>query len=777
MVFGFLKGKQNPGRGDTAVSRPGEDLRRAGSEALAKGDLTKAERAYREAHALFPGDAGYILSLGFVLYEMKQPEAAADAFERALELDGQSADACYFLGKIDAGRGAVSAAAEHYRLALARKPRFDAALDGLINLLAESAELATARQYLEEATQKDPTWLRAFVLLGLVCAQQQDWAAAIATLEEGAAVAPGSVEVLLPLLKCLVAAKEFKRAEVVSQNLLLVAPTLSEAHEETIRLYMLQGVSGAALDAASAAVLSQPGSAVLHHLLGVLLQREGRAEDAIAAFRAALEVDSRFLDSRLALAALEASLLRYDEATASMREVVRQHPDTPFVLGHLALAEWSQLQWDSWEHLHDTICARIREGQQAVDPFNFLLVSDSLELQRRCASLLQQDLHSGRVAVDPCHARIRLAYLSPDFRNHAVSFLMAGVIEAHDREQFEVYGVTWGSYPEDAMRQRMQGAFDRFVDISFMTDDEAASSLRDLGIDIAIDLTGYTTGARAGLFARRVAPIQVNYLGYPATMGVPYLDYIIADHYIIPRKARDGYAEQVAYLPTCFQANDDRRGGMDVVVRRSDFGLPENVVVFCSFHSTPKVTPAIFDVWMRLLAKTPGSVLWILCNSPTAKVNLIREAKARGIGAERLVIASDVNYEMHLARHRLADLFLDTLPFNAGTSASDALWAGLPVVTCSGEAFAARMAGSLLSALGLPELITTSLSQYEALAARLANDRVLLKSIRDKLWRARESSGLFSSRRVSRELEAAFLAMYAKSSRNEPPSMIDLAEQ
>jgi len=300
--------------------------------------------------------------------------------------------------------------------------------------------------------------------------------------------------------------------------------------------------------------------------------------------------------------------------------------------------------------------------------------------------------------------------------------------------------------------------------------------LREHEIDIAIDLAGYTASARPGIFARRAAPVQVNYLGFPATMGVPYLDYIIADHYTIPAPSRDFYAERVVYLPTCFQANDGRRGGLDMSLRRSQFGLPEHGFVFCSFHSTPKVTPAMFDVWMRLLHRTPESVLWILCNSSSAKTNLHREARARGIGEERIVIAEDMDYESHLARHRLADLFLDTLPFNAGTSASDALWSGLPIVTCSGEAFAARMAGSLLVALDLPELVSTTLAEYEAIAGRLAGEKALLQSIRDKLRLARESSGVFSSLRACHELELAYAAMFRSSARGETPSMIDLSE-
>ena len=304
------------------------------------------------------------------------------------------------------------------------------------------------------------------------------------------------------------------------------------------------------------------------------------------------------------------------------------------------------------------------------------------------------------------HSRIRVAYLSADFREHAVPYLLAGVFESHDRTRFETTAISFGPDNPDKMLTRLKGAFDRFIDVSGQSDLEVARLMRSLEVDIAIDLMGHTMNSRFGILAWRPAPVQVNFLGYPGTSGADYVDYIIADRHVIPKKYRKDYVEQVVYLPDTFQPNDSLRKVSHNYLSRSECGLPEVGFVFCSFNNNYKIAPQLFDVWMRLLRAVEGSVLWMFSSSPAAEGNLQREAQARGVAPDRLIFAPRVAYEDHLARQRYGDLFLDTLPYNAGITASDALWAGLPVLTCSGEAFTARMAGSLLKAIGLPELIT-----------------------------------------------------------------------
>jgi predicted O-linked N-acetylglucosamine transferase (SPINDLY family) len=363
-----------------------------------------------------------------------------------------------------------------------------------------------------------------------------------------------------------------------------------------------------------------------------------------------------------------------------------------------------------------------------------------------------------------------VAYLSADFRDHATSYLLAGLFELHDLERFETVAISFGPAIPSDMRTRLKAAFRKFIDVGHMSDLSISRLLRELEIDIAVDLMGYTKNCRPEILASRPAPIQVNYLGYPGTMGADYVDYILADRFVIPDNQRHSYSEKVVYMPDTYAANDSKRRIADRTPTRAEVGLPETGFVFCSFNNSYKITPSIFDIWMRLLRDVEGSVLWLLATNTSAVGNLRREAEARGIQPDRLVFAPRVKLEDHLARHRLADLFLDTLPCNAHTTASDALWAGLPLVTCLGSTFAGRVAGSLLNAIGLQELITRSLVDYEALALRLARDRKALAEIRTALAQSCKTYPLFDTSRFRRHIEAAYVTMWQRYQAGELPA-------
>jgi protein O-GlcNAc transferase len=366
-------------------------------------------------------------------------------------------------------------------------------------------------------------------------------------------------------------------------------------------------------------------------------------------------------------------------------------------------------------------------------------------------------------------ARIRLGYLSGKFHTHPGASLIAGLIEHHDRRRFEVIGYGFDEDDGSAMRRRLVRAFDRFVDISEMPDRDAADLIHADAIDVLVDLHGWTPDGRAKILAYRPAPIQLNYLGYPGTMDADFIDYIIVDPFVVPLDQQPFFSERLVHLPDCFQCNDDKREIAECTPLRGECGLPETGFVFCCFNNNYKITPFFFDIWMRLLRAVPESVLWLYEANPLVKANLAREAEARGIAPERLVFASRLPQAEHLARHRLADLFLDTLPYNAHTTASDALWAGLPVLTCVGNTFAGRVAGSLLQVVGLPELVTTSLEDYEALALRLARDTGLLSALRTRLMENRQIR-LFDTARYTRNLEAAFGRMHEIRKVGRPPT-------
>jgi predicted O-linked N-acetylglucosamine transferase (SPINDLY family) len=367
-----------------------------------------------------------------------------------------------------------------------------------------------------------------------------------------------------------------------------------------------------------------------------------------------------------------------------------------------------------------------------------------------------------------------VGYYSADFHHHATCVLIAEMLESHDRERFETYGFSFGPRVDDAMRRRISRAFTRFIDVAGRSDVEIARLSRELRIDIAVDLKGHTQDSRPGIFAERCAPVQASFLGYPGTMGAGFIDYVIADKTVIPPHERQHYAEQVVWLPGSHQPNDSTRAISERVYTRAELGLPEQGFVFCCFNQAYKILPATFAVWMRVLRAVPGSVLWLLEDNPYAARQLRDHAQAAGIEPERLVFAQRMPLPEHLARQRQADLFVDTLPYNAGTTASDALWAGLPVLTCAGRSFASRLAASLLHALDLPELITRSQAAYEARAIELATDPQQLAALRRRLHFNRDVSTLFDGKDHARRLEKAYTAMHDRLRAGQAPAPLDI---
>jgi protein O-GlcNAc transferase len=529
-----------------------------------------------------------------------------------------------------------------------------------------------------------------------------------------------------------------------------------------------------ALSSFEDALTRRPGDANALAKRGKALQALNRYEEAIASYDQALAArpgDAETLNNRgIALQALG----RYEAAIASYDEVLAVQPDYRYALGNAAWCRAQICDWRARGEIEKRLAESVRAGKPVTTPFPLLAFSDSPADQLTCARTFvrnrfplapRQRVNDARRSRD----RIRIAYLSADFHDHATSYLMAGLFERHDRKRFETIGVSFGPDSQSAMRARLIAGFDRFVDVRGLTDENAARWLRDAEVDIAVDLKGYTRDARIGILARRPAPIQASYLGFPGTMGAEHIDYMIADGFVVPADQRKNYAERIACLPDCYYPNDGTRRIAESTPSRSEAKLPERAFVFCCFNASYKCSPAMFDIWMRLMHRVEHSVLWLLGQDAVTTGNLRHEARARGIDPDRLIFAQKVGQEEHLARHRLADLFLDTLPYNAHTTASDALWAGLPVVTCVGQTFVGRVAGSLLHAIGLPELVTYKLADYEALALKLATEKGPLRRVKDKLARNRLATPLFDTDRLRRHMEAAYLTMWECYLRGEEP--------
>jgi protein O-GlcNAc transferase len=466
-----------------------------------------------------------------------------------------------------------------------------------------------------------------------------------------------------------------------------------------------------------------------------------------------------------------AALSRYDEAFSAYDEAVKLRPVPDYAPGarlfaKLSLCNWTDLQAET-AHLLSMIGERIPASM----PFDLFATSSSPEDQLQCARRYLQDqpafapIWQGEVYA---HDRIRVAYLSADFHEHPVAYLTAGLFEHHDRSRFEVTALSFGPDQASPVRDRIKGAVERFIDVQEQNEDDIAGLIRRHEIDIVVDLMGLTKHNRLGVLARRAAPIQVNYLGYSGTTGSSFIDYILADATVIAEDQRGFYSEQAVWLPDCYLINDDRRPIAEGTPSRSECGLPEEGFVFCCFNNTYKLAPETFQVWMRLLTATANSVLWLSAANATAQANLRREAERCGVCAQRLIFAPRMPAVAdHLARQRQADLFLDTLPYNAHTTASDALWAGVPIVTCLGATFVGRVAASLLKAVGLDELITHSLEEYEALALKLAQDPSALAAIKATLARNRNTFPLFDTARTTRQIEAAYTTFWQRYQKGE----------
>ena len=437
-----------------------------------------------------------------------------------------------------------------------------------------------------------------------------------------------------------------------------------------------------------------------------------------------------------------------------------------FLYGQRLHVKMQICDWCGIETEFALLAEKIQAGEKISPPFELLGISGSAQLQRKAAEVWIANKFPAmnvlpKISRYPEHGKIRVGYFSADFRCHPVAFLTAELFEKHDRSIFEITAFAFGSDRKDEMRSRLELAFDHFVDVRNLSDKEVAQLSRNMEIDIAVDLGGHTINSRPGIFAMRAAPLQVSYIGYLGTMGADYMDYLIADPVIVPEQAQQHYVEKIVYLPS-YQANDSKRRIADTIFTREQLGLPEKGFVFCSFNNSFKITPESFSSWMRILNAVENSVLLLLADNESVERNLKNAAVLRDVAADRLIFGKRMSLPDYLARYRTADLFLDTRPYNAGTTASDALWAGLPVLTCMGEAFASRVAASLLTAIGLPELITTTQQQYEALAIELATHSIKLAAIKEKLAQNRLTTPLFDIQLFTDNIENAYIQMYQR---------------
>ena len=506
--------------------------------------------------------------------------------------------------------------------------------------------------------------------------------------------------------------------------------------------------------------------------MGNTLQEQGKLEEAIEAYNKAIALKPDYAVAYYNVGNALKDQGKLEEAIEAYNKAIALKPDHAEALSQAYSVGSSMSDWTYISTLENRLLAGKLVGKQSVYGLLALADKPSMHLEKTIGRTSEKYKNTPKFAMKPFQKskRIKLGYFSSYFRLHPVSILSTQMLEHTNREEFELFAFHYGPDSDDAYNLRLRDTFDHFINVSKMTDKEVAELAYQKGIDIAIEFNGFMIDERVGILAHRPAPVQINYLAYPGTMGADFYDYIIADQTVIPDIQKSYYSENIIYLPDCYMPQDNTRRLSNKPISRASFGLPEHGFVFCCFNNSFKISPQEFDIWMRLLNKIEGSVLWLLKANKWSENNLRNEASKRGVDADRLVFADKLPLEEHLGRLRLADLFLDTFNFNAHTTASDALWAGIPVVTKIGKSFAARVAGSLLTAIELPELITTTKKEYEALALSLATDSNKFTKIKKKLSEKKNSAALFDTETYTKNLERAYVQAYQRYADGLPPA-------
>ncbi len=573
--------------------------------------------------------------------------------------------------------------------------------------------------------------------------------------------------------------KKFSKALSFINEAIKINPNFAET-------YNVQGNTLNELKQLNQAVISydkaikiNPNFSNAYYNKGLVLHELKNTNLAIENYKEAIKINPNFFQAYNNMGFAFHQLKRFDESLKSYEKAFAINPNSNFLLGKIIHSKNFLCEWKSHKENLKNLTNQLENNKASCLPFATLSLFDSPRLQKKAAELWIQETFPKnnipeKIKKYKSNKKIKLGYYSADYHNHATSFLIAELMELHNKSKFELFGFSFGPNKQDEMRKRVSSSFDQFIDVRFKSDYEIVELSRKLEIDIAVDLKGITTDSRFGIFLKRCAPIQINFLGYPGTLGTSTIDYILADKILISKKNQKNFFEKIIYMPNSYQPNDTKKKISKKNFTRKEMGLPKNSFVFCCFNQNYKITPDVYDIWMKLLKKIDGSVLWLMKNSEKATENLKKEAIKRNIKSNRIIFAEKMPLAEHLARHKLADLFIDTFPYNAHTTCSDALWSGLPVITRMGESFASRVGASLLSAIELNELITKSEKEYEKLAIKLATNPKLLNKIKNKLKKNKVLKPLFNTKLYTSNIELAYTKIYNNYYSNLPIKNIEI---
>jgi predicted O-linked N-acetylglucosamine transferase (SPINDLY family) len=743
----------------------------------AAGRMSEALTHFQRAATLRPDLAEAHYNTGVVQAEIGRYEMAIASYEKALVLKPDMVMARGNLGIALARVGRVDDALAQYDKVLESHPGDSSALfnRGLAHQAQNRLEDALAD--FQAAAQAAPVFADAPYQRAITLSRMGRFAESLADFETARRLNPGDPEIPSNQSVALWNLGRAEEALAAAEAALVLDPGLPSALAN--KGIALKGLARfpEALNAFDKMVNQDANNAGGWNNRGALLRALGRSTEAVTSFSRAIKLRPDYVEALANRAQTAwADLGLYTPALADLEAALKINPSAPYLAGEVLHLKMQGADWDGFDALKTLIDDGVRAGKRVIRPFAYQALSDNPADLKACSEIFAADQFAAMpppvLAPRTDGGKLRIGYVSSDFREQATAYLMAGLYEQHDREKFDIIAFDNGGSDASPMRARLEKAIDSIIDIRGMSDDAAADAVRAQGIDILVNLNGYFGKPRMGLFARRPAPVQVSYLGFPATLGAPYIDYILADAVVIPEGEDRFYCENVVRLPGSYQVNDNMRP-IGAETTRAAQGLPETGFVFCNFNQGYKLTPAQFDAWASILQAVEGSVLWLLEGHEEYRAHLRAQAKSRGLVPDRLIFAPALDLPQHLARLKLAGLFLDSLPYNAHTTASDALWAGTPLLTCRGNAFAGRVAASLLNALGLPELITETLADYQAQAIRLAGDKEALARLRKKVADGRTSGTLFDTVHTTRLIESAFQGMW---DRRGKPAAFDVTQ-
>ncbi len=715
---------------------------------------------------------------GIALKELKQYDKAVLSYQDALALKPDYVEALYNCGNAYLELKRFDDAISSYDKALALKPGLAQAYSNRGVALKELKRYDDALQNYDQSIVLKPDYAEPYHNRGNAFLELKRFSEALLNYNQALALKPDYAEAYVNRGNTLLKMKRYDEALSSCHQALAVKPHYTEAYVSLANTYLELKQYDQALLSYDKAINLNPAYAEVYSNRGNTFLIMKRYDDARQSYQESIAIKPDYAEAYANLGNVLKELQRYDDALDSYDKAIMLDPDAYFwfearLTLKMRICDWSSFSNDCL-HLID----KIERHEKAANPFCFFSLVDSLSLHQKVALKYVLEGYPSHDALPPMakyprHDKIRIGYFSADFRNHPVAQLTAELFELHDKSRFEFTAFSFGPNTKDHIRKRVEAAFDTFIDVQDLTELDIAKLSRSMEIDIAVDLGGFSSDQHTGIFALRAAPIQVSYLGFSGTMGAEYIDYIIADSTLVPEQSRQYYTEKIVYLPGCYMVNDTQRRIAEKVFTREELGLPKTGFVFCCFNNNNKITPATFDGWMRILMQVDGSVIWFSHYNSQAVGNLQKEAVRRGVNAERLIFGNYApDHAEHLAKYRSADLFLDTLPYNAHTTASDALWAGLPVLTCVGESFAARVAASLLNTLKLPELIASTQEEYEALAIELATNPKKLNKIKQKLVKNRLTSPLFDTNIFTKNIEEAYRTMYERYMADLPPDHI-----